>query len=202
MAMTAAAPPEKPPEPKPGPGLNAAGAPSAPMSSDPKTYSPFDKLEQHLVPGDIANADPAYQYIYTPARDYVAAPAALVDWRLKMRARGFVPRNGPEYSGTPCPEYHSSEPSAEIWRRPKGLRDDEWRASFAALCLDNRHFASYHLRHPGAEAWIPKSLRDALYQRHGLVGDGKPEVNTPELRARIIALCRRMKVHPGPANED
>lgn len=175
-------------------------APAAPATKP--AYSPFDRIEKGLVPGDIANADPDYQYIYTPARDYVAQPAALEDWRLKMEARQFVPRNGPKYRGPPCSEYHVSEPSAEIWRRPKALRDDEWRASLAALVLDNRHFANYHQRHPGQMPWLSQTLRDLMYERHGLKGDGKGPKNTPELRAKIINQCRKMKVHPGAIAED
>lgn len=168
-----------------------------------ESYSPFDKLEKQLVPGDIANTEDGFQYIYTPTRDYVGQGPALADWRLKMKARGFKPVNGPEYRGAQRPEYHVSEPSAEIWRRPAKLRDDEWRAQLAWLCLENRYFAEYHKRHPGALPWLPQALRDAIYERFNLKGDGKGEVNTPELRARIISLCRRMKVHPGPpASED
>lgn len=177
----------------------AEPAPSSEIPTPAKSsgYSPFDKIEKGLVAGDIANAEDGYQYIYTPAKDYAGAPAALVDWRLKMRARGFEPITGPEYRGSARPEYHASEPSAEIWRRPSHLRDDEWRAQLAALCLDNRHFAYYHKRHPGESPWLTTRLRDAMYERHGLKGDGKGPRNTPEIRATIINLCRRMKVHPG-----
>lgn len=181
----------------------AARAAEATMPPDakPAVASPFDRLEKGLAPGDIANAEPGWQYVYTPTRDYVASPAALADWRLKMRARGFEPINGPEYAGAQRREYHASEPSAEIWRRPSQMRDDEWRAELAAKCF-SRHFASYYLRHVGALPWLPVKLRDAMFEWHGLKGDGKGERHTPELRQAIITMCRRMKVHPGPTTED
>lgn len=170
---------------------------AAPASS----YSPFDKIEKGVVPGDVVNAERGYQYTYTPAKDYASSPAALADWRMKMRERGFEPVNGPEYKGQMRPEYHASEPSAEIWRRPQSLYDDEWRAALAAKCF-SYHFADYYRRHTGALPWLPVKLRDAIFTWHGLKGDGKGMQHTPALRAEIINLCRRVKVHPGPASEE
>lgn len=174
------------------------------IETEPATgpnYDPFDGLAKGIVPGDIVNAEAGYQYTYAATKDYAGAAPALADWRAKHRARGFEPINGPEYKGPQRPEYHASEPSAEIWRRPQSRRDDEWRAETAQRVF-NRNFASYYLRHTGALPWLPVRLRDAMFTWHGLKGDGKGEKHTPELRAEIINLCRRMPVHPGRMIEE
>lgn len=145
----------------------------------------------------VTNAEKGWVYSWLRPADYPPLSVQIQHERQKLINRGWVPCSGPLYVGAPRPEFVPNRPELEIWRCSQGCYDNEWRIDMARSVLDRR-FADRHYRwvekgtkRPG----LPANIVAAMYAYHGLMQiPGKP---IPPTREQLIALVRRMPVHPG-----
>lgn len=169
---------------------SAAAIPTnKPKVATATNYDPWSKLG--ASGSELVNAEAGWDYRYTPTKDYPPDGRALDEWRNRLAARGFEPRNGPRATESGN-EFHLSEPTAEIWRRPVALQEEEWRVKLADLVM-RPGYAEHYKAYPGAVPALPIELRDAMFAFHN---KKLPPAKRPTV-ADIRALCREVPVHPG-----
>lgn len=196
----------------------AAGKETAPPAADPSapvvvvpavvplpaivpTPANVDDLVWDSLAGEdsgdlVVNAEKGYVYTWLRPADYPPDGRQIQHERQKYVTRGWEPRNGP-LCKNPGPEYVTNRPELEIWRVSQARYDNEWRADMARSVLDRRYADRYYRwtekgnKKPG----LPAGIVSAMYAFHGLmVIPGKP---VPPTREQLIAMVRRMPVHPG-----
>lgn len=150
----------------------------------------------------IVNADPGYDYRYLVTSQYPADGRELHADRQRLLSRGYEPVTGPlAESAETAREYVRDEPSAEVWRRPQDIADDEWRANLARRLLDRTWVEHYRRRcvmpnHPEV-SWLPRDLVDVILVHHGLESRPHLRGQAGQLAERIKSMCRKFRVHPG-----
>jgi len=149
----------------------------------------------------VSNAERGYVYSWIRPADYAVDGRELRDVRQRLVTRGWEARTGPLAQSATNPELIPGRPDLEIWRMSQARWDNEWRVDMARHVLDQRSAERYWRHHVKQEApgrgrgGLPKNVEDAMLAYHGLVVfPGKP---TPPTREQLIAMVRRMPVHPG-----
>lgn len=170
------------------------------------TISPSDRAwslatTEESVQGVIL-AQPGHDYRYLITSQYPADGRELHNARQKLMSRGFVAVTGP-IAADPyaAREYVRDEPTAEIWRRPIDIANDEWRAGLARNIL-SVSFAEHYQRRcilgtKPENRWLGVALEEAMFAHHGLSQRPQDKGQAGQLADRIKSLCRKFRVHPG-----
>ncbi len=158
----------------------------------------WEELDDDGSGSEVVGAEKGYRYTWLRPADYPPNGVQIQHERQKLVNRGWEPCSGPAYRGaTPRREYVANRPELEIWRVTQKRFDNEWLVDMARSVLDRR-YASRHFAHcekGGQKSGMPQALAEAMYAYHGLMAiPGRP---VPPTQAQIIAMVRRMPVHPG-----
>jgi hypothetical protein len=176
------------------------------FSLEKPTIDPRDRAWANSTQVDVtqgvANAVPGYDYRYLVTSQYPADGRELHDERQRLVTRGFEPITGPLADDpTAAREYVRDEPTAEIWRRPQEIADDEWRAQLARNVLSLSWAEHYHRRcilgTKPENRWLGVPLEEAMMAHHGLSTRPQDRGQRGQLADRIRSLCRKFRVHPG-----
>ena len=195
--MSAAKPTATPPAPAPLPIVPVTVATLPPIIPTPENVDDlaWQSFETEDSGSLVANAERGHVYGWLRPADYPPDGRQVQHERQKLITRGWEPRNGP-LCKAPGPEYVPNRPELEIWRVSQSRFDNEWRVDMARSVLDRR-YADRHYRwcEKGSKKGLPQNIATAMYAFHGLMAiPGKP---TPPTREQMIAMVRRMPVHPG-----
>ena len=158
----------------------------------------WDELDGDSVGGiDIVSAEPGWRYTTLRPADFPIDGREIHTIRQRMTTRGYEPCNGPLYKGKPRKEYVPGRPDLEIWRMPQARADNEWRIEMARQVLDKRAAERYwrHNVKGGRKGGLPPKLEEGMLAYHGLLT--LPGKRPPPTREQLIAMVRRMPVHPG-----
>lgn len=144
----------------------------------------------------VVGEEPGYRYTWIRPADYPPDGREVQAIRSRMQSRGWEAVSGPLYTGPARHEYVPGRPDLEIWRMPQARWDNEWRVDMARQVLDRRSAERYWRHKKGGQVGgLPKHIEDAMFAFHGLVHyPGRPN---PPSRDQLIAMVRRMPVHPG-----
>lgn len=168
---------------------------------DPRERA-WSAATQDVASQGVSNAVAGYDYRYLVTSQYPADGRELHDERQKLVTRGFEPITGPIADDpTAAREYVRDEPTAEIWRRPQEIADDEWRAQLARNVLTLSWAEHYHRRcilgTKPENRWLGVPLEEAMMAHHGLSTLPQHRGQRGQLADRIRSLCRKFRVHPG-----
>jgi hypothetical protein len=157
----------------------------------------WDELDDDAGAVDIVGAEAGWRYTTIRPADYPIDGREIHAIRQRMTTRGYEPCNGPLYKGKPRKEYVPGRPDLEIWRMPQARADNEWRIEMARQVLDKRAAERYwrHNIKGGRKGGLPPRLEEGMLAYHGLIT--LPGKRPPPTREQLIAMVRRMPVHPG-----
>lgn len=145
----------------------------------------------------VTNAERGYVYTWLRPADHPPDGRQIEHERQKLLMRGWEPCSGPLRQGQPGREFVANRPELEIWRVTQARYDNEWRVDMARSVLDRRYADRYYrwCERGNKKGGLPPRLAEAMYAFHGLMKiPGKP---APPTRDQLIAMVRRMPVHPG-----
>lgn len=162
----------------------------------------WDALEGDSASTDIVGAEPGWQYTTVRPGDFPVDGREIQSLRQRMTTRGYEPCNGPLYKGAPRKEYVPGRPDLEIWRMSQARADNEWRVDMARQVLEKRAAERYwrHNIKGGKKGGLPPRLETGMLAFHGLIK--LPGDQAPPTREQLIAMVRRMPVHPGKETTD
>lgn len=194
--MIAAAKAPTPASETPAPVFTPAVAlpPIVPMPANVEDLA-WEGLESEDSGSPVVNGEKGFVYSWLRPADYPPLSVQIQHERQKLVTRGWEPCSGP-LCKVPRTEYVPNRPELEIWRIPQARYDNEWRVDMARSVLDRR-YADRHYRwvEKGNKKGLPVNIAQAMYAFHGLMAiPGKP---LPPTRDQMIAMVRRMPVHPG-----
>lgn len=186
---------------EPAPVIPTVTLPPIQPAPDNLLDKAWEELDGDSGPADIIGAEPGWRYTTIRPADYPVDGREVHAIRQRLTTRGYEPVSGPLYKGPPRPEYVAGRPDLELWRMPQALADNEWRIEMARTVLDPRA-ASRYWRHSikgGRRGGLPKNIEDGMLAFHGLIT--LPGRNPPT-REQLVAMVRRMRVHPGKEQEE
>lgn len=191
--------PVAPPAAVPSPALTPVQIlpPIEPPAADLEERA-WDELDDDSAGGiDIVGAEPGWRYTTIRPADFPVDGREIHTIRQRMTTRGYEPCNGALYKGKPRREYVPGRPDLEIWRMPQARADNEWRIDMARQVLDKRAAERYwrHNVKGGRKGGLPAKLEEGMLAFHGLLT--LPGQRKPPTREQLIAMVRRMPVHPG-----
>ncbi len=117
---------------------------------------------QRVAIGNVANAEPGWHYYRLHVRG--RNENNLDVERSNLAAGGYIPCNGPAYTGPERAEFDPRRPDVEIWRCPQEVKDGDMRRR-QARAIDPQqcpHWLDIQAGRTKVGAYVPSWAREAL----------------------------------------